>query len=46
MAGTPSAVADRVLLSIDGHEVNAKPGATILQAAQAAGIRIPATSPA
>jgi formate dehydrogenase alpha subunit len=35
--GTP----DRVLLTIDGCEVSANPGATILQAAHASGIRIP-----
>ena len=40
-AASSVAATDRVLLSIDGREVSAKPGTTILQAAQAAGIRIP-----
>ena len=35
------AVQDEMALTVDGHPVRVRPGATILQAARAAGVRIP-----
>lgn len=35
-------MADTILITIDGREVNAKPGMTVLEAARQAGIEIPA----